>query len=210
MSPGAGLLSIYPLSNRILSEEESMSGLSFTGQRIRTATAFSLVELVIVVTIIGVVAAVAVPRMSHAARSASAAALLADLTSVRKAIDCYYAEHGSYPGYVPSTTTPDGEMFVKQLTMFSDRNGATSDTYTAGNFMFGPYLRTPFPRNPTNNLDTVHVKAEPSGAAPADGSVGWVAVLSHGYFGISATDTDLDDIGIEGVVDKGKVRVFEP
>jgi len=38
------------------------------------------------------------------------------------------------------------------------------------------------------------VKAAPADADPAEGSVGWVAVLSHGYFGISATDSELDTI----------------
>ena len=53
------------------------------------------------------------------------------------------------------------------------------------------------PTNPTNGLATVKVKADPAEADPADGSVGWVAVLSHGYFGISASDADLDVIGVD-------------
>lgn len=172
---------------------------------LRKTPAFSLVELVMVVTIIGIIAAIAVPRMSTATSRASANALAATLSNVRKVIDCYYAEHGKYPGYVPGTITPDGDSFVDQLLMYTNAKGETNATY--GNpYLYGPYLRKPFPVNPTNNLDTVHVKATPADANPADGSVGWVAVLSHGYFGISATDAALDDVGIDDLVKKDAVR----
>jgi len=157
--------------------------------------AFTLVELVIVVVIIGIIAAIAVPRLTSASGDASAKALKATLTNVRKAIDIYYAEHGSYPGYTPGTTTPENKQFAKQLTLYSDLAGNTRATY--GNpYIYGPYLRAPFPTNPTNNLKTVVVKANPGDADPVAGSVGWVAVLSTGAFGISASDTSLGDIGI--------------
>lgn len=157
---------------------------------------FSLVELVIVVTIIGTIAAIAVPRVSNATSRASANALEATLGNVRKAIDCYYAEHSRYPGYTPGTGAPDGDAFIKQLTQYSDVKGNTNTTYGTP-FFYGPYLRPPFPKNPTNEFDTVFVKASPADASPAAGTVGWVAVLSHGYFGISATDAGLGDIGID-------------
>lgn len=174
----------------------------------RRRSAFSLVELVMVVTIIGIIAAIAVPRMSQASSRAAANALQATLANVRKTIDCYYAEHGKYPGYTPGTTTPDNDAFVRQLTMYTNAAGQWNATY--GNpYLYGPYLRQPFPKNPTNNLDTVNVKATPSDADPADGSVGWVAVLSHGYFGISATDTGLDEIGIDKPSLKDGVRALQ-
>lgn len=159
-------------------------------------SAFSLVELVMVVTIIGIIAAIAVPRVADAARKASANALQATLSNVRKAIDCYYAEHDKYPGYLLGTNTPDGDSFVSQLVMYTQADGDANATYGYP-YVFGPYLRAPFPKNPTNKLGTVHVKATPAAANPADGSVGWVAVLSTGYFGISATDIDLEKIGIK-------------
>jgi prepilin-type N-terminal cleavage/methylation domain-containing protein len=157
---------------------------------LRRHNAFSLVELVMVVTIIGIVAAIAVPRLTSASGTASANALQATLTNVRKAIDCYYAEHGSFPGYVPGTTTPDGTRFVQQLLEYTDQTGASSATYVYP-YVFGPYLRAPFAKNPTNNLSTVTVKANPTDPDPADGTVGWVAVLSTGDFQISASDGDL-------------------
>lgn len=164
-------------------------------RRTFTRPAFSLVELIIVVTIIGLIASIAVPRLSSAASSSRAHALEATLTNVRKAIDAYYAEHSRYPGYDPATGTPSHARFVDQLLLYTDERGNTNATLTPPYF-FGPYLRAPFPRNPHNKLATVHVKATPTDANPAPGSVGWVAVLSHGYFGIEATEQELIDLGI--------------
>ncbi|UCE60102.1 MAG: prepilin-type N-terminal cleavage/methylation domain-containing protein [Phycisphaerales bacterium] len=157
---------------------------------------FSLVELVIVVTIIGIIASIAVPRMTSATSNAEANALQATLANVRKVIDVYYAEHGKYPGYTPGTNTPSNDRFVDQLLLYSDEAGNTNAAPTAV-FRYGPYLRSPFPRNPRNQLDTVYVKATPGDANPADGAFGWSAVLSHGYFGVSLSDADLVDIGID-------------
>ena len=166
---------------------------------------FSLVELVIVVTIIGILASIAVPRMTTASSNAKANALQATLANVRKAIDVYYAEHGKYPGYTAGTNTPNDTAFVDQLLLYSDAVGNTNDAPTAV-FKYGPYLRSPFPRNPHNELDTVYVKATPSDADPADGASGWVAVLSHGYFGVNMSDADLDEIGVTDPVEKDRVK----
>ncbi len=164
-------------------------------QPVGTRGAFSLVELIIVVTIIGIIASIAVPRLTNAAAHSRAHALDATLANVRKAIDNYYAEHGRYPGYDPATGTPNHARFVDQMLLYTDERGNTSATPSSPYF-FGPYLRAPFPRNPHNKLATVHVKATPTDANPAPGSVGWVAVLSHGYFGIDATEQELIDLGI--------------
>lgn len=177
---------------------------AFRGHR-RPRRGFSLVELVIVVTIIGVLASIAMSRMVNVSGKTKAAALEAALASVRKAIDIYYAEHGKYPGYNHSTGAPDNSAFVDQLLMYTDADGKTNAAYTS-TYMYGPYLRSPFPQNPTNELATVQVKATPGDADPAKGSVGWVAVLSHGYFGVSATDGDLGDIGINDPVQLTKLR----
>ena len=175
------------------------------GARARTRNAFSLVELVIVVTIIGMLASIAVPRMANASSGAKEAALQATLANVRKAIDVYYAEHGKYPGYSPGTSAPHNAKFVEQLLMYSDDTGDTSETFSA-TYKYGPYLRAPFPTSPINHLATVHVKATPGDANPANGSVGWIAVLSHGYFGIHATDAELDDIGVEDAAMKATLK----
>jgi prepilin-type N-terminal cleavage/methylation domain-containing protein len=174
-------------------------------KRARTRHAFSLVELVIVVTIIGMLASIAVPRVVNASSGANEAALQATLANVRKSIDVYYAEHGKYPGYNHTTGLPDNDAFVDQLLMYSDDAGKTNATYST-TYKYGPYLRAPFPTNSINNLATVHVKATPGDANPADGSVGWIAVLSHGYFGIHATDAELDDIGVKDAVTKSALK----
>ena len=168
--------------------------------------AFTLVELVIVVTIIGIIAAIAAPRMSSTSTNATANAVQATLMSVRTAIDCFYAEHNKYPGYDPAANdAPDGVNFVKQLTMFSDATGNANATRSTA-YKYGPYLRSPFPVNPANNLATVQVKKLRTDPNPADGSVGWVAVLADGDFGVSATDAQLDKIGVVEPLDKSSVR----
>jgi len=112
---------------------------------------------------------------------------------------------GSYPGYDPSDSNPNGEFFVEQLLLYTDYDGNTSEK-PGSPFLFGPYLRPPFPVNPINGFDTVTVKATPSSSDPTEGSVGWVAVLSHGYFGISAEDDDLELVGVTSDVLKLAIR----
>jgi type II secretory pathway pseudopilin PulG len=147
-----------------------------------------------VVTIIGMVASIAVPRISHAAVVARANSLQLTIVNIRKAIDAYYAEHGKYPGYLPGTDTPSGPSFKSQLMMYSDAQGNTRAT-PGYPYIYGPYMSSPFPRNPTNNLNAVYVKPNHSVSDPADGSVGWLAVLLDGSFGISATNENLEIIG---------------
>lgn len=58
---------------------------------------FTLVELVIVLFIVGLLAALAVPSVSGAMARAQEAALLENLTVMRRAIDDYHADTGNYP-----------------------------------------------------------------------------------------------------------------
>jgi prepilin-type N-terminal cleavage/methylation domain-containing protein len=166
---------------------------------------FTLVELVMVVTIIAIISAIAVPRVSSSANQSSAGALKATLSNIRSAIDIYYAEHNRFPGYDPSTGVPNGDQFIKQLTLYSDGAGNTNRNYSS-TYVYGPYLRAPFPVNPANKLATVHVKPLLTSPDPADGSVGWVAVLSTGDFSVSATDTQLDIVGIVKPSERLEVR----
>ena len=103
-----------------------------TGCRKQDALGFTLAELVIVIVIIGVIAGIAVPRRSRGAAGAIDAALKAMLTTMRKAIDHYAAEHG---GDFPTVAT-----FVEQLTTFTDDAGDDSATKTVSH-IFGPYLK---------------------------------------------------------------------
>ncbi len=154
---------------------------------------FSLVELVLVILIIGIIGAIAVPRVSRSGRRAAVAAVKANVSNVRKAIECYYAEHRAYPGYA-SGGGADNAMFIEQLTKYSDAKGNTSDT-RGGQFVYGPYLRPPFPANPINGLSNVQVKTNPGDANPALSAAGWVAVLSTGKFRVNASTEQLVDRG---------------
>ena len=100
----------------------------------RCRPAYSLVEMMMVIVIIGMLAAMAIPRMSRGStQRAGAAALAADLTRLRGALDRYAAEHAfAYPG-------PEEADVVAQLTLYTNVAGATASTRGSG-YVFGPYL----------------------------------------------------------------------
>jgi general secretion pathway protein G len=159
------------------------------------ARAFSLVEMVIVVVIVGVVAAIAVPRVTTASRQAKVNALEATMANIRQAMELYYADHGRYPGYNPGTGAPLNANFPLQLTLYTDEAGNTSTTFGTP-FIYGPYLREPFPANPINGLSNVYVKATP--ASPSlIGGTGWLAVLSTGDFEPNVSTAELEEFTIE-------------
>lgn len=58
---------------------------------------FSLIELVVVISILAILAGVLVPRVSDHMRSARDARRLADVKTLRNAIEQYYMDKGSYP-----------------------------------------------------------------------------------------------------------------
>ena len=92
---------------------------------------FTLLELVIVVAIIGIIAAIAIPRLSKGSAGAADASLTANLATVRNAVQLFAAEHSSK---LPKLATIEA-----QLTLYSDRSGATSAAKDATH-TFGPYL----------------------------------------------------------------------
>jgi prepilin-type N-terminal cleavage/methylation domain-containing protein len=92
---------------------------------------FSLLELVIVLAVLGIVAAIAAPRLSRAGAGGSDAALAHDLSTLRKAIDRYAAEHcGTYPSAI---------SFREQLRRYTDESGAVSKQ-KEGRYIYGPYI----------------------------------------------------------------------
>jgi general secretion pathway protein G len=58
---------------------------------------FTLVELIVVVTIIGILAGLAIVNVKFAQRKAREAALMDSLSTMRKAIDNFYADKQRYP-----------------------------------------------------------------------------------------------------------------
>ena len=104
-------------------------------RREKTATGFSLIELVIVVVIIGIIAAIAIPRMSRGAAGANDAALSGNLSVLRNALDLYQAEHhGDYP---PATNTAD--HLTKHTTSSNTSTPGAKDA--ANGFIYGPYIK---------------------------------------------------------------------
>jgi type II secretion system protein G len=63
----------------------------------RAHRGFTLIELVIVIAILAILSGVLVPRVSNHLRSARDARRLADIKSVRNAIEQYFLDHGQYP-----------------------------------------------------------------------------------------------------------------
>jgi general secretion pathway protein G len=70
---------------------------SFIVRRSSSQTGFTLIELLIVVTIIGMLAALAVVNVRFAQRKAREAALMDNLSTMRRAIDNFYADKQRYP-----------------------------------------------------------------------------------------------------------------
>ena len=66
-------------------------------QKKKRSAGFTLIELMIVVTIIGILAAIAVVNVRTAHQKAREAALKQDLSTMRRAIDDYYADKQKYP-----------------------------------------------------------------------------------------------------------------
>lgn len=142
--------------------------------------AFSLIELVIVVVIIGIIAAIAIPRMSRGAAGAQDSTLIANLRTLRNAIDLFYTEH--------SNTWPTAAAITDQLTLFSNDAGGTN-TSRSSTHIFGPYVRE-IPALP------VGAKRGSRGIAAADDTaIGWIYTESTGAIRANTT-TEADARGV--------------
>jgi general secretion pathway protein G len=113
-----------------------------------SASAFTLVEILIVVTILGILAAIVVPQFSNASQTARQNTLRDDLQYLRMQIGVYKAQHREIPpGYAPGTqASPSEANWVAQMTQFTSIDGAASPMYSAG-YQYGPYLSR-MPDNP--------------------------------------------------------------
>ncbi len=58
---------------------------------------FTLFELLAVMVIMSILASIAVPSYRHSQIKARESALAEDLYQMRRSIDAYFADHGSYP-----------------------------------------------------------------------------------------------------------------
>jgi general secretion pathway protein G len=79
----------------VLSERNAVHRSSFIAHR--SQKGFTLIELLVVVTIVGLLAGIAVINVRFAQRKAREAVLMDSLTTMRKAIDNFYADKQRYP-----------------------------------------------------------------------------------------------------------------
>lgn len=159
---------------------------------------FTLIELLMVVIILGILAAVVIPQFSSSSKDAKESVLKSNLAAIRGALELYSLQHSEqYP-------TGDPNVFVKQLTQYTDKAHDTSDDKKEqpdGNFLFpyGPYLKTGFPKNPFHSTDAQADKVNIDDTITTIGTVeadedpthGWKFVLNTGEF-IANTPTSID------------------
>ncbi len=159
----------------------------------RSAKAFTLVEILIVVVLLGVLAAIVIPAVANCGSSASGTALAANLNLLRRFVLVYTAEHKEVaPGYPGGnvTVTPTDPAFRDQALLSSNPDGQTAPRGTTG-FNRGPYL-SKMPVNPFNRLDTIQILGTGEDfPASADDSHGWIYQPTTGEIRPDNTGNDL-------------------
>ena len=96
--------------------------------RRRLVQGFTLIELLIVVIIIAILAAIAIPQFSNSSNDAQESTALANLSTMRSAIELYRVQHnGVYPSKAPTGTAPTGCPTAGST---ADNDATTSVSYT--------------------------------------------------------------------------------
>ena len=133
--------------------------------------AFTLIEMLIVIVILGVLAMVIIPQISTSTDDAKLSTLRTNLTSMRNAVELYYAQHSSmYPA-----TNGTYQTFLQQLTRYTDAGGTVSATKDT-TYKFGPYLKGGnLAMNPFNNKNDAVIDASTADITvkASDGTTGW-------------------------------------
>lgn len=149
----------------------------------RSESGFTLIEMIIVIIILGILAMIIIPQVTVSTDDAKVSSLKANLTSLRSAIEVYYAQHNmTYPGIKKETdgtaTTTAAEAlaaFSAQLLQYSKADGTVSNTDRT-NFPFGPYIKNnKLPDNPYKDNTVVCdlTVTDLTAARAADGLTGW-------------------------------------
>ena len=73
---------------------------------------FTLLELLVVLLIVGLIAALATPNVTASIKRAKEAALAENLAVMRRAIDDYYGDKGSYPAELEALVTERYLRFI--------------------------------------------------------------------------------------------------
>lgn len=176
--------------------------------RRRAVQGFTLIELLIVVIIIAILAAIAIPQFSNTSGDAQESASIANLTTMRSAVELYRTQHnGRYPSRAPTGEAPaaacpntgagsvvdnNTNTFRDQLTRFSSASGHTCTTAVAG-YIYGPYLRA-IPTEPVTNSAAVVVASDDATTPAGADTVGWRFQNVSGALQINTTRTARDGV----------------
>jgi general secretion pathway protein G len=88
-----------------------------------TRKAFTLVEILIVVVILGILAAIVVPQFTNATQDSQAGNIKAQISTLQRQIELYYAKTNAYPTFAgatpwgtpaPSPTGMIGDGYIKE------------------------------------------------------------------------------------------------
>jgi general secretion pathway protein G len=142
------------------------------GQKMKSQSGFTLVEILIVVVILGILAAIVIPQFTDASTEAKTSRLCSDLQSVRSQIELYKIQHNDQlPGTVPGVT------FTQALTGYTLQDGTLAANQQPAPGVFGPYMQT-IPVNPfvavAANAQLIATSNDPTATVGAcDDSTGW-------------------------------------
>jgi general secretion pathway protein G len=121
--------------------------------RLRSASGFTLIELMVVLALISVLAGMAMVQYRNAVLHTKEAVLSEDLFRMRDAIDQYYSDKAKYPASLETLVT-DG--YLRQIP--KDPIANSTDTWQT-------VPSEPDPANPTADLGIVDVKSGSPGTS---------------------------------------------
>lgn len=96
---------------------------------------FTLIELMTVVVIIGILVVIALPQFSKQADKARLSRAKAEMKSVQKILEIYYAEHKKYPAAAATNGSVNGIKNVladNGISWTNDSNGTYKDPWGNG------------------------------------------------------------------------------
>lgn len=142
------------------------------------SSGFTLTELVVVILILAILAAIAAPRLMNVAADAEKAAVAADLSAMRDALELYAMQHqGKYPGSLTA------------LAKYTSAAGAMSSNKTS-NYKYGKYLRKipPCPVGPHKGATGWGACSNPPAAESGSSTVGWLYHAASGSVWVNYAD----------------------